>query len=187
MKNVFKAIAVVALLFVGTAAVRAQDILNPREGKRFYLGALVGANFPTGAYGSDVNPIVGITLGAKLVPMFSIGFYGAYNGQVSRGNFLGIYPGSLTGRFTLTGQADIHISVFHIGMNFGAQVYYWQASSAPAVLGTSTTGFVFGPEVGFDIPLGSFLSLGAEVHYLVTSLLNGEGSVMGAANVKIWL
>lgn len=186
MHMTLKKFVLISLLSTATMAAQAETT-SQEGGRRFFVGALVGANFPTGNLGTNVSPIYGITAGAKIAPLFGVGFFGTYHGQTSTGSILNLNAGATTARFVLTGQADLYLSVFHVGINAGAEIHSWAIGAGPSVLGTTNTGFVFGPEAGFDIPLSPMVSVGAEVHYLLTTLQSAQGNMVAAANVKVWL
>ena len=173
----------ITALFIFGAVAHAQ--IQVKE-TGVYAGALVGANLPSGNFGTSVSPIYGLTLGAKLSPLFGIGILGTYNGQRSTGNFLGISTGSQTSRIVLAGEGNIYYSIAHLGFDLGVEINSSSANVGSVSTGTSSTGLIFGPKIGIDVPVGSVFSIGAQGHYFFTSLENSQGNWVFAGNIKFW-
>lgn len=185
------------ILFTSTALVLtvlsthvSAHASTDESGSRAYVGALIGSNVPAGDFGSDNSPNFGITAGAKVAPALGVGFYGTYYGQENSGSVFGLTTATSSGTLVLAGEINAFFSVFHAGANLGVSTVSWSASAGNASVGQSNTSMVYGPEAGFDIPLGpsaSHVSVGGEVHYLMTSASEGQSNLQALAALKVWL
>ena len=158
--------------------------------KSTYLGGLVGANFANNDSNSSTNTNFGITAGAKLDPSGNVGlgFYGTYVGQNNSGSAFGLPVGTSTRTYNLCGEMNVFASVFHFGGDAGAGINTWDANAGNSSVGTSKTAFIYGPEAGFDIPLGSSsLSIGGEVHYLFSNADGAPNNLQALGALKVWL
>jgi hypothetical protein len=179
--NKVRIFAVISTVLFGSMAGAA-------EPQNFYVGALAGANLPNGNSGSNVSPTFGATVGAKLAPNFGIGGFGTYYGQSNSGSFLGLPTGTSTSTFNLAGEANFFAEGFHVGGDIGAAFTSWSGNVGSASLGTSNNSLIYGPEAGFDFPLGAGgLSLGAEAHYLFNNASNSQNNLLLLGALKIWL
>ena len=153
-----------------------------------YLGGLVGANFVNNDSNASANTNFGVTAGAKLSPQFGMGFYGTYYGQSESASIFGLPAGTATRTYNLAGELNIFASVFHFGGDAGAGISTWEANVGSVNQSNSNTAFIYGPEAGFDIPLGSSaLSLGGEAHYLFTNATDGRNNLQVLGALKVWL
>lgn len=154
-----------------------------------YLGVLGGASYfdPENlSRGSDV--IFGLTAGTRTDSNVGIGFYGTYFNDSTSSSILGIPAGTRTTTYYLTGQLDLFASVFHFGANAGVGIDTWNASVGGANIGNTRSMFIYGPEAGFDFPIGnSPVSLGAEVHYLINHESDARNNLQAMAALKIWM
>lgn len=180
----FKTVLAAALVLASTSAYGASD-------KNGYVGALLGTSLAnTGGSNSTMtgNSNFGLQVGAKLVPEFGIGFYGTTSGQRNSASVFGLPAGTETRNYALAGEANIFASVFHAGVNLGVGINTWSANIGSAQANSSNTAFIYGPEAGFDIPLGqSMVSLGGEVHYLLTTESEGKNNLQLLGALKMWL
>jgi hypothetical protein len=183
------------LLTIGNTALADEStsegsFMNGNARSTGYFGALIGANIPSGNAGSDNSTNFGLTLGAKVAPYLGLGFYGTYYGQSDSGRVFGLQVGTSSSTFNLAGEINGFFSIFHVGVDVGAQVVSWSANAGNASIGRSNTAMIYGPEAGFDIPLGSavsHLSLGGEVHYLLTTESQGQNNLQALAAIKFWM
>ena len=158
--------------------------------KSTYVGGLVGANFANGDNNSSTDANFGVTVGTKITPAGNIGlgFYGTFVGQSNSSSVFGQPVGTSTRTYDLCGEVNGFASVFHFGGDIGMGINSWDANAGNASLGSSQTALIFGPETGFDIPLGtSSLSLGGELHYLFTTADHAPNNLQAMAALKIWL
>ena len=69
----------------------------------------------------------------------------------------------------------------------GAGINSWSANVSSLHTGSSNTSLVYGPEAGYDFRIASAVSIGAEVHYLMTNADGGANNLQGLASLKVWM
>ncbi len=157
--------------------------------KSTYVGGLIGESFANGNSQSSSNMNFGLTVGTRVSPDLGLGIYGTYYGQSDSASVFGRPVGATSLRtYNICGEMNFFASVFHLGGDAGLGISSWEGSIGQNSVGSSRTSFIFGPEAGFDIPLGtSALSLGGEVHYLFTNDSEGQNNLQALAALKVWL
>ena len=151
-----------------------------------YIGVLAGVNQPSGS-GANTTPALGLSAGARIIPNFGLGVFGAYFGQTSAGGLLGLPSNTAVSTGLLVGQARIYLSGLHIGAEFGGAMKFWSGTSSALHGGSSTTSLVYGPEAGYDHHLSRNFSLGGEIHYLISTAEQDVNAIQLLAAVKFWL
>ncbi|MGE0615046.1 MAG: outer membrane beta-barrel protein [Bacteriovoracia bacterium] len=161
---------------------------NALESSVGYAGFLLGGNIAsTSGSDGDTRPNIGLTLGGKISPEFGLGFYGGFSGQRSSGTFLGLPSGTSTSMTILAGQLNFFAGPLHLGAEAGAAISSWSGNISSVHAGDSTTDFVYGPQGGVDFQLVPNLSLGAELHYLITTADSGVNNLQALAALKVWM
>ena len=87
----------------------------------------------------------------------------------------------------LTGQANFFASGFHLGGEIGAGINSWSGGISSLHVGNSSTSLVYGPEAGYDFKIASAVTIGAEVHYLMSNADAGANNLQGLASLKVWM
>jgi len=173
-----------ALILAGTTAYAALD-------KQSYVGVLAGTNLGNVGYSNsttkaDLN--LGLNAGAKVIPELGLGFYGTYFGQNNSGSVLGINTERATRTWYLAAEINLFASIFHVGADLGLGINTRSSEFGSISSSSSNTAFIYGPEAGFDIPLGKTqVSLGGEVHYILTTEDEGRNNLQLFGSVKVWL
>ena len=158
-----------------------------------YVGILGGGNIANVAntFESDSNtkttPAIGVKVGAKIIPELGLGFYGSYVSQSNSTSVFVLTAGTKTKTYYLTGEVNFFLLIFHAGVNLGVAITTWSADFENVTTSSSNTALVYGPEVGFDIPIiPNLVSLGGEAHYLLTSKSDGVNNLQVLGAVKVW-
>lgn len=179
-----KAVMTMALVATSTVAYASDD-------KNGYVGALLGTSLANNGESNSsmtASSNFGLEVGAKLIPQLGIGFFGSYFGQNNSASIFGLPAGTSTKTYLLAAEGNFFSSVFHAGVDLGVGINTWAGNVGSASASSSDTSFIYGPEAGFDIPLGqSTVSLGGEVHYLLTSADEGQNNLQILGALKVWL
>ncbi len=146
--------------------------------QNFYIGTLSESN---------ISPTVGLTVGIKLSPRFGIGVLGSRYGMTSSSTILGLPVGTASNTTLLLGQANFILGGFHLGAELGPSINSWDGTISSLNTGTSSSSLVYGPQGGIDFRLDKTISLGGELHYLLSTAKNVVNNIQALAVLKIWL
>jgi hypothetical protein len=128
-----------------------------------YLGVLVGPSFVDHNGGTDFD--IGGHLGTTLTPGFSLGLYGTHQSLSST-------TISSSGETILAVEGNFHPATID-SVYLGAKAGVGFTSSSIFGGSSSENDFVWGPAVGFNIPLGSpAFTIGAEANVLFLEATN---------------
>lgn len=174
------------LLWASPSLAATEATIATSDGSPFgYAGVLLGGNGSPSLEGR-LTPTIGLTFGAKLAPALGVAVMGTYYGQMSSGSLLGLPTGAAAKTLTITGQVNYFVGGFHAGGEVGATVSSWSGNLSSIHLGDSANGIVFGPVVGYDLTLGKNLSIGAEGHFLISTVKSGVDNLQAFAALKYW-
>jgi hypothetical protein len=153
-------------LFVTSTTFAATD---------YHLGVAGGATIPNVG---DTVATLAVEGGAKLTSYAGVGLHASYAQKKTE---------LVTARqYNVLAQGDLYLSVLHAGVNAGLGVVSVGQDGVPS---QNTTSLVYGPEAGFDVPLADKcpVSIGAEVHYLLSTADNAPKNVQTLASLKLHL
>lgn len=184
----FRGVSILAGLFVTSfASADTRDFQDSSSTEEMgYLGILAGGNGANQVQ-ENITPTLGVTLGAKIKPWLGVGLFGSYFGQKSSGSLFGLETGTQTHTLVLTGQANIFAGGFHAGAEIGPAFSSWSGKISRLNSGDSTVAMVWGPEAGYDFAIGRSVSLGAEGHYLISTVEGSANNVQLFAALKLIL
>jgi hypothetical protein len=140
------AVAVLSFLTLGPTSALADS----------YLGVMLGPSFVNQNGGTDFD--IGGHIGTMILPAFSLGFYGTHESLSSNA----VTSSSET---TLAAEGNLYIT--------GTNAVYVGAKAGLGITSASFFGasgsendFVFGPALGFNLPIAPSVSIGAEGNVL---------------------
>jgi hypothetical protein len=121
-----------------------------------YLGVVLGPSFVNNNLGTNFD--IGGHIGTMILPAFSLGFYGTHESLSSSSV-------SSVGETTLAAEGNLYLTgsnAVYIGAKAGLGI------TSASFLGASGSqnDFVFGPALGFNIPIAPSVSIGAEGNVL---------------------
>jgi len=151
-----------------------------------YVGVLGGVNSAVDAPDTRARGTIGLTLGGRMVSGFGLGAFLSYHDQTTTGSLFGLPTGSSASTTILTGQLNFFSGGLHLGAEMGEAFVNWSGAVSNFTAGTSTSGLVYGPEIGYDIPL-SGMSVGAEAHYLIMDVDGGANQLQALVALKVWI
>ncbi len=176
---------VFVLLISFGSNVHAQEEALQKKTLTGYLGGLLGGNFPVES-NSTLRPAAGVTVGANLVDHFGFGLLATYFGQKTTGKFLGLPTGTSTGTLFIAGQAHYVFNGFHLGGEVGPAFSFWSSNVSTMQASSSKSFVLFGPEAGYDFVIAKHFSVGAELHYLISSEKSAAQNLQAFAAFKLW-
>ena len=160
---------------------------NPGTGSStFSLGALAGMGFISGSLGTRL--VLGLNSEYKLAPTYGVGMYFTYNSVAQTDPATGSV-------LTIAPEANYHfdglLTGFRVGAKVGLGILNVNTNSTLLIPGTtsvsqSTTSLVFGPHIGYDYPIMTNVSLGAETNFLFYTASGGFNAFNALGNLKYW-
>jgi hypothetical protein len=156
----------------------------------YNLGALVGVGILNKDLGNQI--VLGVDGAYQLMPWLQVGGYFTYNSIANA-------PGLSASLFTIAPEITYvltDVGAFdglRLGAKAGIGIESFSSGTATVggvsqpVAGSTTTSFVFGPEVAYDVGLTKLLSLGGEANYLIYTANTGFNAFNLLAALKFHL
>ncbi|MEO5971729.1 MAG: hypothetical protein ABIQ95_17525 [Bdellovibrionia bacterium] len=159
--------------------------------QRAYIGVLMGGNRSAASDGttseSGISPMIGVTAGFKLSPLFGLSFLGSRYALTNSTEVFGLPVGTDSNTTLLLAQGNFFLSAFHVGVELGTSTNSWRSLASSLSIENSNLSIVYGPQGGMDFKVGKTISLGGELHYLFSTARNVTNNIQVLANLKIWL